>query len=73
MSLPERIWIDLWIGDYEQRAIRPFALGRFRDLLFAMTKHPAMLVYLDNTLSTAPGSPGARGNQADSTKILRAR
>jgi uncharacterized protein (DUF1800 family) len=50
---------DLWIGDYEQRAIRPFALGRFRDLLFAVTKHPAMLVYLDNTLSTAPANPGA--------------
>jgi hypothetical protein len=54
----------LWIGDYEQRAIRPFVLGRFRDLLFAATKHPAMLVYLDNTLSTAPGSSGARGNRA---------
>src|SRR6516162_2906499 len=54
----------LWIGDYEERAIRPFALGRFRDLLFAVTKHPAMLVYLDNTLSTAPGSPGARGNRS---------
>ena len=54
----------LWIGDYEQRAIRPFVLGRFRDLLFAATKHPAMLVYLDNTLSTAPGSPAARGNRS---------
>ncbi len=54
---------DLWIGDYEQRAIRPFVLGRFRDLLFAATKHPAMLVYLDNTLSTAPGSPGGRGGR----------
>ena len=53
----------LWIGDYEERAIRPFALGRFRDLLFAVTKHPAMLVYLDNTLNTAPGSPAARGNR----------
>jgi uncharacterized protein (DUF1800 family) len=54
---------DVWIGNYEQQAIRPFALGRFRDLLFATTKHPAMLVYLDNALSTAPGSPGARGRQ----------
>jgi uncharacterized protein (DUF1800 family) len=54
---------DVWIGNYEQQAIRPFVLGRFRDLLFATTKHPAMLVYLDNTLSTAPGSPGARGRQ----------
>jgi len=55
---------DVWIGNYEQQAIRPFALGRFRDLLFATTKHPAMLVYLDNALSTAPGSPGARGRQS---------
>src|SRR6516225_3725844 len=54
---------DLWIGNYEEQAIRPFVLGRFRDLLFAATKHPAMLVYLDNALSTAPGSPGARGKQ----------
>jgi uncharacterized protein (DUF1800 family) len=54
---------DVWIGNYEERAIRPFVLGHFRDLLFAATKHPAMLVYLDNTLSTAPGSPGARGRQ----------
>jgi uncharacterized protein (DUF1800 family) len=54
---------DVWIGNYEQHAIRPFVLGRFRDLLFATTKHPAMLVYLDNALSTAPGSPGARGRQ----------
>lgn len=36
------------VGDYEDRAIRPHALGRFRDLLGAATKHPAMLRYLDN-------------------------
>ncbi len=51
----------VWIGNYEERAIRPHALGRFRDLLFAVAEHPAMLVYLDNTQNTAPGSPGARG------------
>jgi uncharacterized protein (DUF1800 family) len=54
---------DVWIGNYEEQAIRPFSLGRFRDLLFATTKHPAMLVYLDNAQSSAPGSPGARGKQ----------
>jgi hypothetical protein len=54
---------DLWIGDYEQRAIRPFVLGRFRDLLFAATKHPAMLVFLDNTLSASPASPGGRNGK----------
>ena len=54
---------DLWIGDYERRAIRPFVLGRFRDLLFAATKHPAMLIYLDNTLSTSPTSPRGRNSK----------
>jgi len=51
----------LWIGAYEQEAIRPYALGHFRDLLGATAKHPAMLFYLDNWQNTAPGSPGARG------------
>lgn len=51
----------LWIGDYENRAIRPHVLGRFRDLLAATARHPAMLFYLDNRQNTAPGSPGAKG------------
>jgi uncharacterized protein (DUF1800 family) len=36
------------VGDYEESAIRPHALGRFRDLLGATLRHPAMLRYLDN-------------------------
>lgn len=51
----------LFAGAYEQQAIRPYALGRFRDLLGATAHHPAMLYYLDNWQNTAPGSPGARG------------
>ncbi|MGB9429104.1 MAG: DUF1800 domain-containing protein [Gammaproteobacteria bacterium] len=51
----------LWIGSYEEQAIRPYALGHFRDLLFATAKHPAMLFYLDNWLDTQPGTPHARG------------
>ncbi|WLT31903.1 DUF1800 domain-containing protein [Geothrix sp. PMB-07] len=39
------------VGDYEERAIRPHALGRFRDLVMATLTHPAMLVYLDNAQS----------------------
>ena len=39
--------------DYEREAIRPHALGRFRDLLLAVARHPAMLYYLDNYLSTS--------------------
>lgn len=43
------------ITGYERDAIRPHALGKFRDLLRATARHPAMLVYLDNALSTAAG------------------
>jgi uncharacterized protein (DUF1800 family) len=39
------------VADYEERAIRPHALGNFRDLLMATLKHPAMQVYLDNAQS----------------------
>lgn len=41
------------VGDYMDRAIRPHALGRFRDLLGATLKHPAMLRYLDNAENAA--------------------
>ncbi|MBE9127574.1 MULTISPECIES: DUF1800 domain-containing protein [unclassified Coleofasciculus] len=50
-----------WIGAYEEQAIRPHVLGRFRDLLAATAHHPAMLLYLDNWQNTAPGSRGAKG------------
>jgi uncharacterized protein (DUF1800 family) len=43
------------VGDYEASAIRPYVLGRFRELLGATAQHPAMLVYLDNAQSGAGG------------------
>jgi uncharacterized protein (DUF1800 family) len=45
--------IRILVGDYEDRAIRPFALGKFRDLLVATLHHPAMLRYLDNADNAA--------------------
>ncbi len=36
------------LADYTDKAIRPHALGSFRDLLLAVETHPAMLQYLDN-------------------------
>jgi uncharacterized protein (DUF1800 family) len=36
------------VGDYAEHAIRPNALGHFRDLVMATLEHPAMLQYLDN-------------------------
>jgi uncharacterized protein (DUF1800 family) len=53
----------LWTASFEAQAIRPYALGRFRDLLEATARHPAMLFYLDNWQNSAPGSPGARGKE----------
>jgi uncharacterized protein (DUF1800 family) len=44
---------------YEREAIRPRVLGKFRDLLKATAKSPAMLFYLDNWQSVGPGAPGA--------------
>ena len=41
------------LGDYSERAIRPHALGHFRDLVMATLEHPAMLQYLDNARNAA--------------------
>ena len=74
----EEVMVDFWFNHfnvyaqkgavrwmvpaYEREAIRPHALGRFRDLVLATARHPAMLFYLDNWLSTradlvVPGGP----------------
>ena len=41
------------LGDYEDVAIRPRALGKFGDLLKAVVYHPVMLRYLDNEQNAA--------------------
>ena len=51
---------DKWmLTSFERDTIRPRALGRFEDLLVATAQSPAMLFYLDNWMSSAPGSEGA--------------
>ena len=57
--------IRVLLGDYEEQAIRPHALGRFRDLLGAATRHPAMLRYLDNEQNAA-----ARINENHARELL---
>ena len=42
-----------YLAEYERDVIRPRALGKFRDLLEAVAKSPAMLFYLDNARSMA--------------------
>ncbi len=42
-----------YLVPYERDAIRPHVMGRFRTLLGAVARSPAMLVYLDNAQSAA--------------------
>src|SRR5438046_3750957 len=42
--------------DYIEHTIRPRAMGKFQDLLIATARSPAMLFYLDNWESVAPGA-----------------
>ncbi|HEU5219758.1 MAG TPA: DUF1800 domain-containing protein [Gemmatimonadales bacterium] len=46
----------VYLPEYIEGTIRPNALGRFARLLEATAKSPAMMVYLDNAQSVAPGS-----------------
>jgi uncharacterized protein (DUF1800 family) len=46
-----------FITEYERETIRPHVLGKFRDLLGATAKSPAMLFYLDNWMSADPNGP----------------
>jgi uncharacterized protein (DUF1800 family) len=58
------------VTSYERDTIRPHVLGKFKDLLVATAKDPAMLFYLDNWQSVAPPTPqqlaklGARARYA---------
>ncbi len=47
-------------GAMEREAVRPHVTGGFTDLLLAVEKHPAMLLYLDNQASMGPNSRAAK-------------
>jgi uncharacterized protein (DUF1800 family) len=49
------------VGSFEEQAIRPYVLGRFRDLLGATCYHPAMLFYLDNWQNVKAGATARTG------------
>ncbi|MYB57450.1 MAG: DUF1800 domain-containing protein [Gemmatimonadetes bacterium] len=51
---------------YERDAIRPNVLGKFRVILGATAKHPAMLYYLDNAQSRM--APPSKREQAEPEK-----
>jgi uncharacterized protein (DUF1800 family) len=51
------------IPAYERDAIRPNVLGKFRDMLEATAKSPAMLFYLDNFQSVRPDMDAKNKNR----------
>jgi uncharacterized protein (DUF1800 family) len=52
---------NIWTASFEETAIRPHTLGKFRALLGATAKHPAMLFYLDNWQKSAPRGAAFKG------------
>jgi uncharacterized protein (DUF1800 family) len=59
-------------GAFEREAIRPNVTGRFLDMLLAVTRHPAMLLYLDNAQSFGPDSlVGRRQNKGINENLGR--
>jgi uncharacterized protein (DUF1800 family) len=74
----EEVMVDFWfnhfnvfdgkgpdralIASYERDAIRPYVFGSFRTMLGATAKHPAMLYYLDNYISSGQAT-NANGRQ----------
>ncbi len=59
VSIQRPVVVPVAIG-FENEAIRPNVMGRFRDMLSAVATHPAMLLYLDNAQSVGPNSTGGR-------------
>jgi uncharacterized protein (DUF1800 family) len=60
----EKALVFALVGSFEREAIRPHVGGTFADMLLAATRHPAMLLYLDNHLSVRKGwqPRGLRGS-----------
>jgi uncharacterized protein (DUF1800 family) len=59
------------LPSYIEETIRPRALGRFEDLLIATAQSPAMLFYLDNAQSIAPGSQPPRMRRFEPNRMPR--
>ena len=60
------------VGAFVEEAIRPHVTGRFVDMLLAVMRHPAMLLYLDNVASAGPNSPaGQRGKGGLNENLAR--
>jgi uncharacterized protein (DUF1800 family) len=59
-------------GPFEMEVVRPHLGGRFADMLIASTRHPAMLIYLNQPASVGPNSAiGKRRNKGLNENLAR--
>ena len=59
-------------GAFVQEAIRPNVTGKFHDMLLAVMRHPAMLIYLNNGQSVGPASrAGQQGKRGLNENLAR--
>ena len=61
-----------YLPEYERETIRPNTLGHFRDLLGAVARSPAMLLYLDNAQSVSDSTRATLTSGANSARRRRA-
>ncbi len=64
--------VNALAGSFIREAIRPYVTGPFGDMLLAVMRHPAMLLYLDNAQSFGPNSRvGQRQNKGLNENLAR--
>jgi uncharacterized protein (DUF1800 family) len=60
------------VGPFIREAIRPYVTGHFTDMVLAVMRHPAMLMYLDQEGSVGPDSPaGVRQRRGLNENLAR--
>jgi uncharacterized protein (DUF1800 family) len=62
-----------YLTSYERDVIQPHTLGKFKDLLTASAKSPAMLFYLDNYLSADPRAAQREAQERYARQMARYR
>ncbi len=62
-----------YLTAYEREVIQPHTLGKFKDLLTASAKSPAMLFYLDNFLSADPRAAQREAQERYARQMARYR
>ena len=63
--------VKWYLTSYERDVIQPNTLGKFKDLLTATAKSPAMLFYLDNFLSADPRAAERQAQERAMRQAMR--